>query len=413
MQHTDTVVIGAGQAGLAMSRSLTERGVEHVVLERGRVADRWRNETWDSLRLLSPNWMSRLPGWSYTGPDPHGYMTAAEVVSYLQGYADASAAPVQEESAVEHVGLDGERFEIITSDQNWRAGNVVVATGWCDRPTVPAMAHQLDTELTQVVPAAYRRPADLPEGGVLVVGASATGAQLADELAAAGRDVVLAVGSHSRLPRKYRGMDIFWWLERIGTFDRTIDEAPDPVAALQEPSLQLVGRPDHCTIDLDTLRVRGVELAGRMTAADGQHVHFAGDLAPTIAAAAVRLDRILADIDVHIEASCLGEEVLDRERTRPIPVDHQLLDLDLRDRRVRTVIWATGYRRAYPWLHVPVLDEAGEIRQRHGVTPVPGLYVLGQRFQHRRNSNFIDGVGRDAIEVAEHVIHHTCSIGRA
>ena len=136
MQHTDTVVIGAGQAGLAMSRSLTERGVEHVVLERGRVADRWRNETWDSLRLLSPNWMSRLPGWSYTGPDPHGYMTAAEVVSYLQGYADASAAPVQEESAVEHVGLDGERFEIITSDQNWRAGNVVVATGWCDRPTV-------------------------------------------------------------------------------------------------------------------------------------------------------------------------------------------------------------------------------------------------------------------------------------
>ena len=413
MQHTNTVVIGAGQAGLAMSRSLIERGVEHVVLERGRVADRWRNETWDSLRLLSPNWMSRLPGWSYKGPDPHGYMTAAEVVSYLRGYADASSAPVQEESAVERVALDGERFEIITSDQTWRAGNVVVATGWCDRPAVPAMAHQLDRELTQVVPAVYRRPADLPDGGVLVVGASATGVQLADELTAAGRDVVLAVGSHSRLPREYRGMDIFWWLERIGTLDRTIDEAPDPVAALQEPSVQLVGRPDHRTIDLGTLRDRGVELAGRMTAADGEHVRFAGDLAHTIAAADVRQDRIFADIESHIEASCLGAELLDRERTRPIPVDHQLLDLDLHSRRVRTVIWATGYRRAYPWLHVPVLDGAGEIRQRHGVTAVPGLYVLGQRFQHRRNSNFIDGVGRDAIEVAEHVIHHTCSICRA
>jgi putative flavoprotein involved in K+ transport len=412
MQHTDTVVIGAGQAGLAMSRSLTERGVEHVVLERGRVADRWRNETWDSLRLLSPNWMSRLPGWSYKGPDPHGFMTAAQVVSYLQGYADASNAPVEEESAVERVELDGDRFDIISSDQTWRAGNVVVATGWCDRPAVPAMAFQLDPELTQVVPAAYRRPADLPDGGVLVVGASATGVQLADELAAAGRDVVLAVGNHSRLPREYRGMDILWWLERMGTFDRTIDQVSDPVTARREPSFQLVGRPDHRTIDLGTLRDGGVELAGRMILADGQRVHFAGDLAHTIAAADVRLDRILADIDCHIEASCLGAEVLERESPRPIPIEHELIDLDLRNRQVRTVIWATGHRRAYPWLHVPVLDDAGEIRQRHGVTRVPGLYVLGQRFQHRRNSNFIDGVGRDAIEVAEHVIHHTRSIFR-
>jgi putative flavoprotein involved in K+ transport len=275
------------------------------------------------------------------------------------------------------------------------------------------LAQQLDPALTQVVPAAYRRPGDLPDGGVLVVGASATGVQIADELADAGRDVVLAVGGHSRLPRHYRGMDIYWWLERIGTFDRTIEQASDPLAARREPSVQLVGRPDHRSIDLGTLRDRGVELAGRLIAADGQHLHFASDLGHTVAESELRLHRLLADIDGHIQATGLEAEVLDREAPRPLTVDHQLCDVDLSDRGIRTVIWATGHRREYPWLHVPVLDKAGEIRHGHGVTPVPGLYVLGQRFQHRRNSNFIDGVGRDAAEITEHLVHRSCSICRS
>ena len=403
MRTIDTLVIGAGQAGLAMSRCLAERGVDHVVLERGRVAERWRTERWDSLRLLSPNWMTRLPGWTYAGPDPHGFMTAGEVVTYLAGYATASDAPVVEDSAVLDLGLAGDGFAVTTTDQTWHAAHVVMATGWCDQPAVPALAATLDPAITQVVPSRYRNPRELPDGGVLVVGASATGAQLANELAAAGRRVVLAVGRHSRLPRNYRGMDIFWWLQRIGTFDRTIDELPDPVAARREPSLQLVGRPDHRTVDLATLRARGVELAGRMSGIDGHRATLNADLAETVAKADDRLRRVLGEIDRHIDATGLTAEVLDPEPQLAVAVGEPVDTIDLRDRGITSVIWATGHRREYPWLNVPVLDEAGEIRQRFGITECPGLYVLGQRFQHYRSSNFIEGVGRDAELVADHL----------
>ena len=391
MRTTDTLVIGAGQAGLAMSRCLAERGVDHVVLERGRVAERWRTERWDSLRLLSPNWMSRLPGWSYAGPDPHGFMTAGEVVTYLADYATASAAPVVEDSAVLRLGLEGNGFAVTTTDQTWHAAHVVMATGWCDQPAVPALAAALDPAITQVVPSRYRNPRGLPDGGVLVVGASATGVQLADEVAATGRPVVLAVGRHSRMPRRYRGMDIFWWLERIGSLDRTIDEMADPASARREPSLQLVGRPDHADLDLATLQAGGVELAGRLIGVDGSAVRFARDLPST-------------------DATGLAAEVFDPEPPRPVVAGGAPDHLDLRARGITTVIWATGHRRSYPWLALPVLDAAGEIRQHRGATPVPGLYVLGQRFQHRRSSSFIDGVGRDAVDIADHLTGRTPAV---
>lgn len=404
MRTIDTVVIGAGQAGLAASRHLAERGVDHVVLERGRTAERWRSERWDSLRLLTPNWMTDLPGWSYRGRDPHGYMTAAEVAGYLHGYADALSAPVIADSAVVNLERLDDRFDVITTAEHWRSANVVIATGWCDLPAVPEMSRRLDPSIAQVAPSSYRNPGSLPDGGVLIVGASATGVQLADELADAGRDVVLAVGSHSRLPRLYRGMDIFWWLKQIGSLDRTIDELPDAVTARTEPSLQLVGRPDHRNLDLTTLRDLGVDLAGRVTGIDAHHVSFRPDLAANVAAAHVRMRRVLAQIDRHIDQSGLAAEVFDPEPQQSLTVTEHLDRLDLRARGITSVIWATGYRRSYPWLHVPVLDERGEIRQHRGVTPVDGLYVLGQRFQHRRNSNFIDGVGRDAAFVVDHLV---------
>jgi putative flavoprotein involved in K+ transport len=410
VRTTDTVVIGAGQAGLAASRCLSDRSVDHVVLERGHVAERWRSERWDSLRLLTPNWMTHLPGWSYTGPDPHGYMTAGEVVRFFEAYAATADAPVHGDSAV--VGLrhggtdDGTAFTVETTADSWRCRNVVVATGWCDRPAVPAMASGLDAGIAQVSPSRYRNPGSLPDGGVLVVGASATGVQLADELATAGRHVVLAVGSHSRLPRSYRGMDIFWWLQRIGSLDRTIDDVPDPVAARTEPSLQLVGRPGHRTLDLRSLQAGGVRLAGRLRGLDGTRATFAPDLSRTIACADARMRRVLRDVDAHIDATGLTAEVLDPDAPPSVTVAAGAVDdrLDLGDAGITSVVWATGYRRAYPWLHVPVLGDDGEIRQRRGVTPVPGLYVLGQRFQHFRSSNFIEGVGRDAEFVADHLV---------
>jgi putative flavoprotein involved in K+ transport len=409
---TDTLVIGAGQAGLAMSRCLTDRSIDHVVLERGRIAERWRSERWDSLRLLTPSWMTRLPGWSYRGPAPHGFMSSGEFVDYLSDYAAASAAPVVEDSAVHHLAAHGEGFEVTTTDRLWRASNVVVATGWCDQPAIPDLARHLDPGITQVAPARYRNPAELPDGGVLIVGASATGVQLAEELVHAGRTVVLAAGRHNRLPRCYRGMDIFWWLERIGSLDRTIDEVDDPVAIRHEPSLQLVGRPDHHAVDLATLQADGVELAGRLTGIDGHRVRFDGDLALTVASADDRLARTLGTIDDHIDASGLTAEVLEPDRPARVPVGRAPERLDLRARGITSVIWATGHRRSYPWLSLPVLDAYGEISQRRGVTPFPGLYVLGQRFQQRRRSSFIDGVGRDAEDVADHLARRTSAVTR-
>lgn len=404
MDTVDTLVIGGGQAGLAMSRCLTDRGREHVVLERGRLAERWRSERWDSLRLLSPNWMTRLPGWCYRGPEPDGFMAAAEVVSFLTAYARASAAPVEEDTAVRSVEPDGERFRIDTDRGRWSATDVVIATGWCDRPAIPSLAQGFAPTVDQVAPQDYRNPGQLADGGVLVVGASATGVQLAAELNAAGRDVTLAVGHHTRLPRRYRGMEILWWLERLGHFDDSIDRYDDPAVARRQPSLQLTGRSAGCPVDLTALAAGGVQLAGRLVAVDGRSVELADDLEQTTRRADDRLHAVLRRVDRYVADHGLEAEVMAPDPPpMPVPAPGPLR-LDLARRKIRTVVWATGHRRAYPWLHVPVLDAAGEIRQSRGVTPWPGLYVLGQRFQHHRNSDFIDGVGRDAAAVADHLV---------
>lgn len=403
MSSIHTVVIGAGQSGLAMSRCLTDAGVEHVVLERGQTAERWNRERWDSLRLLTPNWASRLPGWEYRGADPNGFMTAAELTGYLRAYADSFAAPVRHDTDVVSVTGAAGGFVVRTNQTTWRAGNVVVATGWSDQPYVPVLAADLPRGVTQLTPVSYRNPAQLPDGGVLIVGAGATGVQLADELAAAGRDVVLAVGQHSRVPRRYRGIDIWRWMDRIGVFAATIDDVSDPRQARHEGSLQLVGRDDHRDVDLPTLQTAGVQVVGRVTAADGSRVRFSNDLAATTSAADDRLGRLLDQIDAYVTAQDLDPDVLPAARPRRLRVPEPPAQLDLSDRGIATVVWATGYRRPYPWLRVPVLDRHGEIVQRRGVTAVEGVYVLGQRFQHRRDSNFIDGVRHDASYLARHI----------
>ncbi len=319
MPTTHTLVIGAGQAGLATSRCLTEAGIDHVVLERGHTAERWRSHRWDSLRLLTPNWASRLPGWSYRGPHPDGYMTAVDLAAYLTAYAGSFDAPIEEGHDVrELVGADN-GFTVRTSDTSWSAHNVVMATGWCDRPRVPRFAERLDRTVTQITPSTYANPDLLPDGRVLVVGASATGVQIADELARAGRDVVLAVGRHNRVPRRYRGMDIWWWLDQIGTFARTIDDVGDPSEARHEGALQLVGREDHRDVDLPALERLGVRLTGRLTGVDGDDLTFADDLRDTTAAADERLRRLLVRIDHHIDATGLDPRGPPRRHARPAP----------------------------------------------------------------------------------------------
>jgi putative flavoprotein involved in K+ transport len=399
MKRIDTVVVGAGQAGLALSRCLIDRGIEHVVLERDRVGARW-SERWDSLRLLSPNWMTRLPGWSYRGTDPDGFMSRDEVTAFLTVYARSFGAPVREQTTVVRVDRATSGWRVVTDRGTWLARHVVVATGHCQHTRVPAVAGAVPRAIVQVTAAAYRRPSQLPDGGVLVVGASASGLQLADELAQSGRPVVLAVGRHTRLPRRYRGQDIMDWLDRIGSLTRLRSELPHPEEAPREPSMQLVGSNPPATLDLTVLAGKGVELAGRLVGFDGARARFAGDLARTTGEADARMHQLLARIDRHIEDQRLTNAL-------PVPapfggVDARLAhhELHLQAAGIRTIVWATGYARSYPWLHAPVLDESGEIRHVRGHTALPGLYVLGLQFMIRRNSSLIDGVGRDAQEIA-------------
>jgi putative flavoprotein involved in K+ transport len=401
MHAVETLIVGAGQAGLAVSRCLTAQGADHVVVERGRIAERWRSSRWDSLRLLTPNWMSRLPAWSYCGPDPDGYMTAPELAGHLEDYAGSFAAPVHGNTTVELVEASGGALRVITDQRTWLARNVVVATGTENRPWVPPAASGIDPAIHQLTAGCYRGPDQVPGGGVLVVGASASGAQIADELRRAGRTVVISAGRHARLPRCYRGRDILWWMDQAGVLGQTIDQVHDARSARRAPSLQLSGR--GRPVGLDALAASGVRLAGRLVAADGHRLSFADDLPATIGGAQARMERLLRTIDGYL-ARRGGEDAGPADPLPPFTAPASPLELDLRRAGISTVIWATGYQPAYPWLRLPVLDRHGQIAHSRGVTSVPGLYVLGLKFQYRRNSTFIDGVASDARFVAAHVM---------
>jgi putative flavoprotein involved in K+ transport len=407
MTTVDTVVIGAGHAGLAVSRLLTDAGHDHVVLERGRVGERWRRESWDTLHLLTPSWMTRLPGWSYEGPDPDGYLAAGEFVDHLQRYADSFGAPVVDGTTVEQVrvsGRGGGRYAVATDRGTWYADNIVIATGPHGAPHVPAGLQRSEV----VTSSEYRNPAELPEGGVLVVGASSSGVQIADELNRSGREVVLAVGRHTRMPRRYRGVDIYWWLEVTGRLAKTIDQMPDPIAARREPSLQLVGRedPERSAPDLDlaVLQSRGVRLAGRLHAVDQGVAEFGDDLPANVSASDRIMHRFLDRVDTFVERAGLSAEVWADDRPMPVRVAASPTHLDLRAERIGTILVASGFRPHHPWLGLPITEPDGSIRQSRGVTSAPGVFTVGQRFQHRRDAGLIDGARHDARMVVDELL---------
>jgi putative flavoprotein involved in K+ transport len=388
-----TVIIGAGQAGLALSRLLSDAGHGHVVLERGRVAERWRSERWESLTLLTPSWLNGLPG-APPPAEPDGYADRAGFIAQLEAYA--ATAPVHEHTTVLRVRRSRGGYDIRTDRGSFRAPTVVIATGDCDLPRIPAVAAAAPPDVHQLHASAYRRPSALPPGGVLVVGAGPSGQQLAAELRRAGRRVVLAVGRHARMPRRYRGRDIFAWLAATGQLTAHADDVPDLAAARRAPSFPVSGAAGGEDLGLDVLAREGVVIAGRLAGFAGRHVLFADDLGDHVRDADRRLRRVLGHIDAHLERT--GEAAA-AEALPPVRLPAGPRRLDLAE-GIATVLWATGYRRSYPWLDVPVLDAAGEIAHIEGVTPSPGLYTLGLRFQRRRNSHFIGGVGDDAAQLA-------------
>ena len=395
---TETVIVGGGQAGLSLSRALTIAGRPHVVLERGRVGERWRSARWESLTLLTPAWASTLDGQRHTD-DPDRFLTRAEFVDGLDAYASSFAAPVREGVRVRDVRLRRDGFRVETDRSVLAARNVVVATGDCDVPRLPAAASAVPRDVLSLTSNRYVAPEALPPGGVLVVGAGPTGQQLALELARAGRDVTIAVGRHARMPRRYRGSDLWRWLEGLGDLDVAIDDVRDPRGARRSPSLPVTGANGGEDLDLGVLGRAGVAVCGRLIGFDSDVAQFGAGLAADLADADERMRRLLGRIDVL--ADRIGAP--DAEPIPGVELPAGCRRLDLRARRFGTVLWATGYRRSYPWLRIPVVDSDGDVIQRHGVTPVEGLYTLGMKFQRRRRSHFIDGVGADAAFLVERI----------
>ncbi len=399
--HTPVVIIGAGQAGLAMSHLLSSRSIDHVILERHQVAHSWRTERWDSLRLLTPNWMARLPGHHYQGDDPDGYMTSADVVEYLDAYQRASSAPVLSQIAVERVVARSTGFDVHTDQGTWVADAVVVATGACSQPHVPAVAPLLPAGIRQLTALEYRRPDQLDEGGVLVVGASASGAQIAEEVQRSGRHVTLAVGEHVRLPRTYRGRDIHWWMDAIGQLDERYDEVDDIDRARRLASLQLVGSPERRTLDLNALIAAGVQVVGKLARIVGQTAQFSGGLANLAANSDLKQNRLLSRIDDYVSETGGGCDL--DPPCRPEPTRLATVPTELSLSGFETVIWATGYRPTYPWLDAAAFGRRQRVMHDGGVGAVPGMYFLGLPFMRRRKSSFIDGVGPDATELLAHL----------
>lgn len=397
----DTVVIGGGQAGLAMSAVLRDCGRDHIVLERSRVAERWRSERWDSLRFQFPNWSIALPGFRYTGTDPDGFATAAEIAGLIKEYA--VQAPVREHTEVVSLRRVGEEFSITTTDGLLHARQVVVATGPFQRPRIPSLASELPAHITQMDPTRYRNPAGLPPGSVLMIGAGASGIQIAEELIGAGRTVFLAASRHRRIPRRFRGRDVYWWLDRMGRFEQTIDTFPD---RRWPPHTAVTGVNGGYDIDLRRLASGGSRVVGSVRGVSGTRLVLADNA-----------NQILNDADAaylsFIEAArafaASLEESLDDDdgvvpSGTPVP---EVDEIDIDREGITSVIWATGYEYDYSWLHADVIDSDKRPIQQRGVTAIPGLFFLGLHWMHTFKSGLLSGVGADAAFLADQLSART------
>src|SRR5215218_637572 len=404
MKQIEIVIIGGGQAGLAMSYYLTEQGRPHIVLEQGRIAESWHSQRWDSLCLVSPNRTVALPGFPYAGDDPDGFMGKDEVVGHLEAYARSFGAPVREGVRVTALepGPDGAGFLVRTDDGTYDAAQVVIATGALQRPLIPPYAAELPAHVAQLVPYAYRNPHQLPDRAVLVVGSGQAGCQIAEELRRSGRPVYLSCGRSWWAPRRYRGRYVALWLRDIGWFDRTVDSLP-PGARTGLPNPQFTGSGGGRDLNVHTLAAEGVVLLGRLCGIHDGKLFLAPDLAENLQWGDEQAMGTLRAIDDHIREQELDTPAADLpDYLRPAAELAQgtPAELDLDAAEVRTVIWATGYRPDLGWVQLPVLDPQGYPVQRRGVTAEPGLYFLGLDWLHSAKSGLFAGIGEDAAYLA-------------
>jgi putative flavoprotein involved in K+ transport len=407
-EQVETVVIGGGQAGLAMSYKLTEQGRQHVVLERGQIGERWRSERWDSLTLLGPNWLLELPGFTYQGDDPDGFLPKDGVVEFLESYAAMFRPPIR--CGVEVVSLrqqpDSGRYSVETTNGSILAHNVVIATGPFQKPRIPALSAALPGDIRQFTVTTYRNPAQLPPGGVLIVGSGSSGCQICEELNESGRQVYLSVGRCLRSVRRYRGQDTRWWAYHMGVFERSVDSLPSP-AARNRCGTQVTGVRGGHDLDYRQFAANGVVLLGHLRSVEDGTLRFAADLAETMADWDASLATELRSIDDYILSAGIDAPPDDPPSGSP-PAGWAYVDppgeLDLAARGISSVVWATGYTPDYGWVELPIFDASGAPIHHRGVTASPGLYFLGLRWQHRLKSSFIYGLDEDATYVTDQIV---------
>ena len=399
---TDVIVIGAGHAGLAASYFLSRREIDHVILERGEIANSWREERWESLKLLTPNWQCRLPGFGYAGDDPDGFMGMPDVIEFIDAYAESIDAPVMSHTTVTSVQPIADGYRVTTNRGTWTARAVIIASGACNKPSVPRVAASIPDSVKQLTAHDYSSVDQLDPGEVLVVGASATGLQLADEIQRAGYRVTLAVGEHVRLPRTYRGRDIQFWMDRIGILNERYDEIDDIVRARALPSPQLTGSPQPRMLDLNYLAEGGATIVGRLMGVNERQLQFSGSLHNVCALADLKMNRLLDSIDEWTLSHSVSCDAPHRFKPTRVDRDPQLM-ATFGHGGIRTILWATGFRPDYSWLDVDVLDRKGRLRHNGGVVDAPGMYVLGLPMMRRRKSSFIHGIEDDARDITNHL----------
>ena len=401
-ENQDTVIVGGGQAGLALSAVLQQHGREHVVLERRRVGERWRTERWESLRFQFPNWAVQLPGYAYSGDDPDGFAHWREILRVIEDYAASTRAPVREHTEVTDLRTDDEGFVLTVSDGTIHARRVVVATGPFQRPRVPQLSESVAPSVLQIDPTRYRRPEDVPDGAVLVVGSGASGCQIGDELLRSGRTVYLSVSRHRRVPRRFRGKDVYWWLERLGRFAQTIDSFPD---RQWPPSTVVTGVGGGYDVNVREMTAAGIRVLGRVVGASDGTLAVARNANQVLDEADAAFAGFLAAAREFAAANA-DVELTEEEPTPPAGLPSavaELESLDLRRENVSAIVWATGYDYDYDWVRIPVFDVQGRPLQHRGVTQVPGLYFLGLHWMHTFKSGLLSGVGNDAEYLAEHM----------
>jgi putative flavoprotein involved in K+ transport len=409
-QHFRVVVIGGGQAGLAMSYHLKQSGIDHVILEKNRIAHTWRTQRWDAFCLVTPNWQCQLPGFPYAGDDPKGFMPRDEIVTYIEAYAKHISAPIREGVAVVRLTQDpGGGFALETSAGEITADAVVLAVSGYHVPNVPRMAERLDRSVTQLHSSQYRHSDQLPPGEILVIGSGQSGCQIAEDLHLAGRKVHLAVGSAPRCPRVYRGRDAVEWLDDLGQYDLPVDKHSLKEKVRKNANHYLTGRGGGRDIDLRKFALEGMSLYGRLKDIQDGKLGFADDLAKNLDNADRVYNGICALIDDHIACNAIEAPASPHYEPvwRPTEAPAQL---DPAKAGISAMIWTTGFRSDWSWVDLPIFDGAGYPTHRRGVTSMDGVYVLGLPWLHTWGSGRFVGVGRDAAFISEHIASDSAAL---